>query len=136
MSKVEGAVGRATDTIGFNYLNCQGREAMTKAILKFIFTISVFASNIGFTLGGLVIHIWTIYITYENMGGFWAIISFFAPVISQLFWMYQFTKEFGFFNAYNVLIIALFILRWVFAVAAGLAGAKLDKLEQEKKYTY
>ncbi|SFE90634.1 hypothetical protein SAMN05428981_11010 [Bacillus sp. OV194] len=107
-----------------------------KWVLKFILIVSVFASNIGFILGGLLIHIWTIYITFKLMGGFWAIISFFAPVLSQLFWMYKFTVGMGFFNAYNVLIIALFVLRWVFAIIGGLAGSKLEKEEQEKPYTY
>ncbi|MED3759695.1 hypothetical protein P4555_11540 [Peribacillus frigoritolerans] len=104
-----------------------------KSILQFFYYVSAFASGIGFFIGGALIHLWTIYITYENIGGFWAIISFFAPVISQLYWMYSFTVHFGFLNAYNVLIIALFVIKWGFAIVTTLTASGLEKIE-EKKY--
>lgn len=103
-----------------------------EGIMKFFYHISVFGANAGFYIGGLLIHFWTIYITYEFMGGFWAFLSFCLPGISQLYWMFTFSMQLGFGNEYNMWIIALFIAKWGFTITTVLSARKLEKIEEAK----
>jgi TM2 domain-containing membrane protein YozV len=36
-----------------------------------------------------LIHLWTVYIAYSIGGLFWGVVSFFFPVISQIYWGFE-----------------------------------------------
>ena len=76
---------------------------------------------------GLALHIYTIYFAYI-VKGFWAaIITFFLPFLSQVFWVFNTVSGFGqwinpytfWVGLYVILAIILWIIVIIFGAAAG-----------------
>jgi hypothetical protein len=45
----------------------------------------MFAASVVVYIGGLVLHVWTAYLFFENWGTFWSIVSLFVPPFGELF---------------------------------------------------
>ncbi|TKH08509.1 hypothetical protein FC678_20125 [Peribacillus simplex] len=103
-----------------------------EAILKFFLYLSTFATTIGFWIMSAMVHIYTIYITFVYEGIFWGAISIFTPGLAQLVWMFNFTKALGFLNTYNIIVIGVFVLQFVFALISTLIENKVEKIEEAK----
>ncbi|OIK11967.1 hypothetical protein BIV60_17075 [Bacillus sp. MUM 116] len=85
---------------------------------------------------GIGIHLWTIYIAYHVSGLFWAIISFFFPVLSQIYWGYKAWKIDGFDSAYIqwlIILTVLWVSRFVFALIIATSSDEPKKLEENGK---
>jgi hypothetical protein len=81
-------------------------------MVGFIRFIAFFV-NVGWIVGGIAIHLWTVLMSLGEYGILGAILSFFMPVVAELFWMYNSTIiSGGFLNTYNLLIIAVFVIKW------------------------
>jgi hypothetical protein len=80
-------------------------------------------------LGGLI-HLWTIYIAYSISGLFSGVVSFFFPVISQIFWGYGAWRVSGFDSAYIqwlIIFVVMWVLQYVFATIVGMMEEKQNK---------
>jgi hypothetical protein len=72
-----------------------------------------FSVQVGWIVGGLAIHLWAVLTSLGEYGFLGAVISFFMPIVAELFWMYKSTIiSDSFLNTYNLLIIAVFIIKW------------------------
>lgn len=105
-----------------------------KFVLNTIIVVASIIANTGYYIGGLAIHIWTVYIIYVLHGFFGSTLAFFLPGVSQLYLMFKSTLNVGFFNTYNLSIIVVFLLTWVSPFIMGFAINRLKKLEHGKNY--
>jgi hypothetical protein len=80
--------------------------------------------SIGWIIGGILVFGYTIIVSYAVYGFFGAIVAFFTPVLSQLFWMYHFSIEYGFLNTYNIAIFVLLAMKIVSMLAFGRVSSK------------
>jgi hypothetical protein len=72
-----------------------------------------FSVQAGWIIGGIAIHLWTVLMSLGEYGVLGAMLSFFMPIAAELFWMYKSTIiSGGFLNTYNLLIIAVFVIKW------------------------
>jgi hypothetical protein len=97
--------------------------------LKFFSGIFYLYTVLVWILGGLI-HLWTVYIAYSVGGLFWGIVSFFFPVISQIYWGYTAWSVDGFNTPYIQWLIAflvMWLMRFVFAFILAFVDEKLDK---------
>jgi hypothetical protein len=72
--------------------------------------------NVLFWIVGGLMHLWTIYIAYSALGIFWGIVSFFFPVISEIYFGYDAWKYDGFNTAYFqwlLVLLAMWLFRYV-----------------------
>lgn len=81
-----------------------------------------------------LIHIWTIYIAYENSGWFWGLVTMFFPLISQIIWGVKAYAMFGLQSAYIqwliIVVIAWimnFLLQFVLAIVEARENNKLNR---------
>lgn len=74
-------------------------------------------------LGGLI-HLWTVYIAFSIAGLFGGAVSFFFPVISEIYLGYRAWSLYGFDSPYIQWLVVLFVLwlvRYVLVFFASLA---------------
>jgi hypothetical protein len=82
-------------------------------------------------LGGLM-HLWTIYIAYSTSGLFWGIVTFFLPVISQIFWGLKAWFNFGFDSPYIqwlIILAAMWLINYIFSMIITIIGSKSENQE-------
>jgi hypothetical protein len=80
-------------------------------------------------LSGLI-HLWTVYIAFSITGLLGAIVSFFFPVVSQLYWGYGAWQLDGFNSPYIqwlIVLVVMWVLQYVFAFILGSIEEKLNK---------
>ena len=81
---------------------------------------------------GLVLHIYTIYFAYVIKGFLAALITFFMPFISQIFWVFNSVGMFGKwinpFSFYVGLYVVLAIILWVIVIIFGAAAGASYKM--------
>jgi hypothetical protein len=69
-----------------------------------------------------LIHLWTVYIAYSIGGLFWGVVSFFFPVISQIYWGFEAFRIAGadalYFQCLMVLVV-MWIVKYIFAFIIG-----------------
>lgn len=65
--------------------------------------IILFFLQLGLSIMGGIIHIWTIIIAYNWSGALAAIITAFLPILSQIYWIFKLWKTSGtFFTPFAV----------------------------------
>jgi hypothetical protein len=65
-----------------------------------------------------LIHLWTVYIAYSIGGLFWGVVSFFFPVISQIYWGIQAFRIAGADSLYFqclIVLVVMWIVKYIFA---------------------
>jgi hypothetical protein len=80
-------------------------------------------------LSGLM-HLWTVYIAYAIGGLFWGVVSFFFPVIAQVYWGFSAWSIEGFNSAYIqwlILLVIMWVMQYVFAFILVLLESKFSK---------
>ncbi|MEH7116155.1 hypothetical protein V7128_01850 [Neobacillus vireti] len=80
-------------------------------MLKFFNGLFYFYLVLLWILGGLL-HLWTVYIAYSATGALGGVISFFFPVLSEIYWAYGAWKFDGFNTPYIQWLILFFVM-WV-----------------------
>ena len=81
-------------------------------------------------VGGLALHLLTMYLYYLDFSFFYAIVAFFLPVISQLYLAFTITSEVGFLNNYNLLIfvyVLCYIASFIFTAVHGFAFNRIER---------
>jgi hypothetical protein len=82
-------------------------------------------------LGGLM-HLWTVYIIYQLHGLFMGIVSFFFPVISEIYLAFTAWKTSGFESSYIqwlIVLIILWAIYYVFGIIASIFDSKSQKYQ-------
>jgi hypothetical protein len=77
-----------------------------------------------------IMHLWTVYIAYSFGGLFWGIVSFFFPVISELYWGFVAWRIDGFNSAYIqwlIVLVIIWVLQYVFTFFLSLLENKFSK---------
>ncbi len=88
-------------------------NTVSKGIIRF-FTVILW---IGTYIGGIALHLWTVYAIFLGNGLIGGVMAFFFPVISELYLMYVYFKITGdFFIIYNVAVMAYFLVVIVRAI--------------------
>jgi hypothetical protein len=96
-------------------VNGGGRTGMAHRIKGGYCMIKVFAgllylhAILFWILGGLI-HLWTVYIAFSLTGLFGGVVSFFFPVISEIYLGYQAWSLDGFNTLYIQCLIGIFVL--------------------------
>lgn len=83
-------------------------------IKVFVWLFQLYAA-LFWILGGLI-HLWTVYIACSMGGIFWGIVSFFFPVISEIYVGYDAWKFDGFNTAYIqwlVVLLAMWLIHYI-----------------------
>ena len=82
-------------------------------------------------IAGLGLHLYTVYYAYEASGGIAAFITFFVPIISQIYWLYEHYEVTGIllndFTIVSLVVLNLFIFR----VLIDIFGGKISDQEIE-----
>jgi hypothetical protein len=98
-------------------------------IRRLFFGMSAGITGLAFLLIkllGLALHIYTIYFAYVIKGFLAALITFFMPLISQIFWVFNSVGMFGKwinpFSFYVGLYVILAIILWVIVIIFGAAA--------------
>jgi hypothetical protein len=93
--------------------------------------ISSFGINILYFIAGLI-HLWTVLIAFSENGFVGAAITFFLPIISQIYWFFVSVKISGtFINTYSIIII-IYILLWIFLIIGAIIGKNLVGCESDE----
>jgi len=71
---------------------------------------------------GLIIHVWTIVISFSVSGLFAAVLTLMFPVLSEIFWFFNVGSNVGFGTTYCVAIIAYIGLFGVVFLGAAMAS--------------
>jgi hypothetical protein len=69
-----------------------------------------------------LIHLWTVYIAYSIGGLFWGVVSFFFPVISQIYWGFEAFRIAGADSLYFqclIVLVVMWIVKYIFAFIIG-----------------
>jgi hypothetical protein len=69
-----------------------------------------------------LIHLWTVYIAYSIGGLFWGVVSFFFPVISQIFFGIDAFRVAGADSSYFqwlIVLVVMWIVKYIFAFIIG-----------------
>jgi hypothetical protein len=77
-----------------------------------------------------LIHLWTIYIAYSITGILGGVVSFFFPVVSQLYWGFGAWQLDGFNSGYIqwlIIVTVMWVLQYVFAFILGSIEEKSNK---------
>jgi hypothetical protein len=83
---------------------------------------------------GVLMHLWTVYIAFAISGVFWAIVSFFFPVASQLFWGFR-AWSVGSFDTPFIQWLILLAIMWVaYYIVLAIIAALAASYEKKKKY--
>jgi hypothetical protein len=61
-------------------------------------------------IGAALLHVWTIILAYQFSGFIGAVLSFFLPVISEIWWAVVIWKRVGPLNLYMLAIVAVVAL--------------------------
>lgn len=97
------------------------RESIS-SILDAVSGVSVLA----ITLAGVLIHVWTIIISYSASGFLAAVVAFALPVASEVFWLVRLINKFGLLNPYSIVLLTYVIFIFV-PVFTGLVSSALKK---------
>jgi hypothetical protein len=89
--------------------------------------------GIGYYVGGGLLHLFTTYLIFASDGLLLGTLSFFLPVLSQIYLVIKITSEYGFFNLYNYMTI-FYLLLYPFGFLFGtLAEYSTNKLEAKER---
>jgi hypothetical protein len=73
---------------------------------------------------GVVLHVFTTWLAFRVSGTLAAVITFFMPVFSECYWIFQIYTETGIFWSYIAIGSAVYIILWfVLIVCASIAAA-------------
>jgi len=99
---------------------------------KFLLSIGIASGSIFYIIIGilgLVIHLWTILLSWGSNGIVAAIIALSLPVISEIFWFFKSWNTTGsFFNTYTIAIL-VYVVLWVSTVI--ILGFFTNKISKE-----
>ena len=103
-------------------------------IRRLFFGVSAGIAGLCFLLiklGGIGVHIYTMYFAYKISGFFACIITFFCPVLSQFYWVITAWNGTGqIFNKFSIIVFAYIILAiilWVFVIIFGAVAVASSK---------
>lgn len=98
---------------------------MKKALSNILFGIGAMGINILFFVGSLI-HLWTTIIAYMETGFIGSAITFFLPIIAQIYWFFASVNISGaFINTYSIIIMVYLIL-WVIVLGITVIGKQED----------
>lgn len=97
--------------------------------MKLIHGLSVMMSMIitfVHYIGGIVLHLYTVYLMFSIFGGLFALISFFLPGIAQIYLAYQLVVTIGWDNLF-ILLLAAYLLTYPLGFLFGSLAVYTEK---------
>jgi len=106
---------------------------MLKISYKVMNIITTIYTILCFYFGGFLIQAYTAYVVYQNFGFFLGIISFFAPIISQIIMFVLYLIFYGLFNEYCIVVLIYLLLIGLSYILSYITCCLEDKLQTNSK---
>ena len=71
---------------------------------------------------GVIIHVWTMILAFKIKGFYAAFMTFFFPVLSQIFWFFKIGAKVGYTKSWFCISLMVYAILWVLVLLGFLAA--------------